>query len=208
MASWSAADPMLWLSFPAAMLRAAGQLPEHTHYARSGCHSASGGPKIPLCYRCSCKVSSKTLSLCTTVALGVRADFNGGVRGDVAWGTPLNPELTCVDCSEAGDAGRGCPARRAGASHVPVLLAPRTGGAVRRQDPRSSSTQPSWGLGVHVRPWPQRSGTGGRRREGQPHGERAAAPEAGARHVRGAAVQLDEPFHEREADAHAARLAV
>ena len=34
-----------------------------------------------------------------------------------------------------GGAGRGIPARRAGASPVTVLLAPRTGGEARRQDP-------------------------------------------------------------------------
>ena len=37
----------------------------------------------------------------------------------------------------AGGAGRGRPARAAGASPVGVHLAPSTGGAVRRQDPRS-----------------------------------------------------------------------
>ena len=45
----------------------------------------------------------------------------------------------------AGGAGRGIPARRAGASPVGVLLAPRTGGETRRQDPRCS-TQVSFGL--------------------------------------------------------------
>jgi hypothetical protein len=39
----------------------------------------------------------------------------------------------------AGGAGRGIPACRAGATSSYVLLAPRTGGETRRQDPRCST---------------------------------------------------------------------
>ena len=46
-----------------------------------------------------------------------------------------------------GGAGRGVPARRAGASPVGRPVAPRTGGETRRQDP-PRSTQVSFGFSV------------------------------------------------------------